>query len=1051
MRVIFAQTKNIKLLKAFLSALIILLFSALSVRSERLATKIYTIADGLSRDSAFCVKQDSRGFIWFCTPEGLSRFDGYEFKNYPKEYGLPDRYVNDFLETRGGKIWVGTADGMALFNPKGQPADSTLNAAEPMFTSFKLPIETQWGKYITKLFEDSGGTVWIGSNHGLFALNEENGETKIRQINLGTSPFGELHYVLAIFEDPEKNLWIGTNNLLFRRKPDGGLEKFGKENGFPEGEVNDSATKYPFQSVGQDANGRFWVGTAFGLTRLVKNPQVGQNIVERIYTKKDGLADQRATHLFLSRDKKFWAVTPLGIAEYQPDKDLFRSYTEDNGLIENGTVNILTEDAEGNFWVGENGGAVKIARSGFTTFGETDGLTYLSASIYENRAGEIYSISDHLAESKDAPIFRFDSGRFKGVKIKVLEKLKNWGWGTHKTAFQDREGEWWFPTGEGLYRFPKVEKIEDLADLQPRRVYTKKDGLTNDEIFRLFEDSHGDIWISSMYDQPSISRWSRATDTIENFPFDDDKDYGTPMSYAEDASGNIWMGSYRGRLFRYRDGKFWRFYEKDGLPPGFLKMLYVDGKGRLWGATGQGGVFRIDDTNAEVPRFKTITTADGLSSNAVSAVTEDLQGRMYFATGRGVDRYEPETGKIKHFTTADGLGSNHFTDSRRDREGNLWFATSNGISRLEPKPEPPASAPSIYISSLRVGDEDFPTSELGETEISNLELSPGSNRIEITFVSPNFSGSTNLRYQYKLEGADNDWREVAKQRTVNFASLSAGNYRFLVRAVNSDGAATENPARVSFTVLRPFWQRWWFLLLAALIISAIVYAIYRYRVAQIIKLERVRTRIATDLHDDIGSSLSQIAILSEVVRQKVGDNGASEPLSMIANTSREMVDSMSDIVWAINPQKDHLSDLIQRMRRFAEDLLDAKDIDYRFVAPEKAKDVVLSADIRREVYLIFKECVNNLVKHSGAAEAGIRIKAEDGNLLIEVTDNGRGFDQERLLHDSFVPGMGGNGLTNMEKRAAALGGKFEIDSEPGGGTRVRLEVPLKQSVKLWQN
>lgn len=1027
-----------KLFRAFWAFVPIFVCFAPFVFAERLPTKIYTIADGLSRDTVTCVRQDTRGFIWFCTPEGLSRFDGYEFKNYPKEYGLPDRYVNDFLETRGGKIWVGTGNGLALFNPKGQPATLFPNSAEPMFTVFSLPVGTNSRKYITKLFEDSRGTVWIGSDQGLCALDEENGETKIRAIDLGASPSGEFHYVFAIFEDTEKNLWIGTNNLLFKRKPDGSLEKFGKENGFPEGIVNDPATKYPFHSVAQDADGRFWVGTAFGVTRLVQNPQVGQNIVERIYTKQDGLADLRTMQFLLSKDGKFWVAMPRGVSEYQPDENAFCSFTEDNGLIENGTVNVLTEDAEGNLWVGENGGAVKVARSGFTTFRKTDGLTFVSSSIFEDKAGEIYSISDHLGEGREPPIFRFENGKFKGVKIKALEKLKNYGWGTHKTAFQDREGEWWFPTGVGLYRFPKVEKIEDLANLKPKRIYTKKDGLPNEEIFRLFEDSRGDIWISSMYAQPSLSRWSRAKDTIETFAFDDDKDFGTPMSYAEDRSGNLWMGSYSGRLFRYRDGQFTRFYEKDGLPPGYLMMLYVDGKNRLWGSTTRGGVYRIDDVNAEKPHFAVITTADGLPSNAASVITEDLHGRMYFATGRGIARYEPETGKTRHFTTADGLGANHFTDAKRDRQGNLWFATSNGISRLDPKPEPPVRSPPIYISSLRLGDENFPVSEAGETEISNLELSPDLNRIEIVFVSPNFSGSGNLRYQYQLEGADNDWREIGRQRTLNFASLSPGNYRFLVRAVNADGAASENPARVSFRVLRPVWQRWWFLTIVAVLIGSAIYALYRYRVAQIIKLERVRTRIATDLHDDIGSSLSQIAILSEVVRQKVGGNGASEPLNLIADTSREMVDSMSDIVWAINPNKDHLSDLVQRMRRFASDVLEASDIAYRFEAPESVRDIALGADVRREVYLMFKEAVNNLVKYSAASEAGIKIKIENGFLLVCVEDDGKGFDVETV-----ASGFGGNGLPNMRKRAANLSGKFEVASSHGKGTRVQFSVPLK--------
>jgi signal transduction histidine kinase len=234
-------------------------------------------------------------------------------------------------------------------------------------------------------------------------------------------------------------------------------------------------------------------------------------------------------------------------------------------------------------------------------------------------------------------------------------------------------------------------------------------------------------------------------------------------------------------------------------------------------------------------------------------------------------------------------------------------------------------------------------------------------------------------------------------------------------------------------------------LLAAFALSAAVYTIYRYRVAQLLKLERVRTRIATDLHDDIGSSLSQIAILSEVVRQKVGANGVSEPLNLIANTSREMVDSMSDIVWAVNPNKDHLSDLVQRMRRFAEDVLDAKEIACKFDLSELSKDVALSADIRREVYLMFKESVNNLVKHSGATRAEFEIKIEHGNLFVAITDDGRGFEVAAKLNGG-ENGFGGNGLPNMRRRAANLGGSFEIESAPEKGARIVLKIPVNKKI-----
>jgi signal transduction histidine kinase len=224
--------------------------------------------------------------------------------------------------------------------------------------------------------------------------------------------------------------------------------------------------------------------------------------------------------------------------------------------------------------------------------------------------------------------------------------------------------------------------------------------------------------------------------------------------------------------------------------------------------------------------------------------------------------------------------------------------------------------------------------------------------------------------------------------------------------------------------------------------TAIIYATYRYRIAQLLKIERVRTRIATDLHDDIGASLSQIAILSEVAGQRVGKEGSPvhEPLSMIAGTSREMVDAMSDIVWAINPKRDHLSDLSQRMRRFASDIITARDIRFRFQAPDAEKNIRLGVDIRREVYLIFKETVNNMVKHSGCTEADLSFQIEGGWLTIRVSDNGRGFDVGQALNGNHES-MGGHGLASMRKRAEALGGTYEIESQKGSGTTVTLRVP----------
>jgi signal transduction histidine kinase len=277
---------------------------------------------------------------------------------------------------------------------------------------------------------------------------------------------------------------------------------------------------------------------------------------------------------------------------------------------------------------------------------------------------------------------------------------------------------------------------------------------------------------------------------------------------------------------------------------------------------------------------------------------------------------------------------------------------------------------------------------------------------------------------------------LTEQRSVNYANLRPGTYRFQVQTVDTDGNSSSTAATVSFTILSPLWQRGWFLALVALSTSMIGLGFYRYRVARLVELERVRTRIATDLHDDVGSGLSQIAILSEVVRKQVGEpsDSVAQPLVQIANVSRELVDSMSDIVWAINPRRDRLSDLSQRMRELASDLFPARNIDFRLRTPTAEQNVKLGPEIRRQLFLVFKESVNNMVSHSACTQATIELVIENERLRLNLSDNGCGFDPARIRQ--------GNGLRNMEERVQKLGGVIELSSSEGKGTAISLMVPL---------
>ena len=467
----------------------------------------------------------------------------------------------------------------------------------------------------------------------------------------------------------------------------------------------------------------------------------------------------------------------------------------------------------------------------------------------------------------------------------------------------------------------------------------------------------------------------------------------------------------------------------------------------------------IENPEAESLKFVAYTTAEGLTSDNARCLTEDAAGNIYVGTVRGVDRISPETKKIRHFSVADGLAADFVSTAFRDRAGNLWFGTPNGLSRLVPESEKELRAPQIFINELSIDGTRYRVSEFGQTEIGGIEVEADKNNLDIDFFS--IGSADSIRYQYRLEGdAETDWSEPAPQRTVNFANLAPGNYRFLVRAVNNYDLESERPAVVSFRIRPPFYRTWTFFALLLLACGAGVFALERFRAAKrkeqieaaekleqmrlerLAELEQVRRRIAADLHDDIGSSLTQIAVLSEVAKRKFRQKDGDSPLESITAISNELVEAMSDIVWAINPQKDNLRDLVQRMRRFVHDVFTARDVQFTFLAPDSEENLQIGANIRREAFVICKEAVNNAVKHSDCREASVVIKLENDFLLLEVADDGRGFDVERTLHESSLLERGGNGLRNIRRRAQALGGKCIIESEPGRGTRIKIKIPL---------
>ena len=986
--------------------------------AERLPLRRYTTADGLPHDRIKCVVRDSQGFLWFCTVEGLSRFDGYAFSTYTEADGLPNASANHIVEDGPGRYWVATNGGGLCH----------LDAATARCRPYVVG-DTMRTNRVNVVHKDRTGAVWAGSYAGLFRMAPPDGA--FRKVDLGLGSQRE-PYVRAMLEDAD-GLWIGTTIGLYRADTAGRTAPWPIE-GRPLGRVG---------ALARDGDGRLWI--AAGNDVVVWKPSAAplrardRALSEPLLPAGPGEAYRYAgpggelDALFVAASGQVW----LGWREWSFatfDGRHFRSYPPPPGVLHVSAI-AFGEDDAGNVWVGTSAsGVIKVARNGLVSYDQADGLSGdWVLSIFEDLRGALYVVT------RNGFINRMEGERFVAVKPDVRLDVTTAPLGRSQLVLPDRHGDWWLRSMEGLFRFAAVDRLERLES-PPTAHYTHRDGLPADHVTRVFEDTLGDIWVGTMPgpDGQVLTRWDPSRRQLTPYPLPPRQPpWSAPYAFGEDGHGGLWMSLLEGGLVRFRDG---HVETMDLVPPPSIVMaMHVDAAGRLWLAAEQGGLVRIDDPGAPHPSARRYTKADGLTSSNVTSLTEDRWGRIYVGTQAGVDRLEPDTGRIKHYSTADGLAQNEVKLAYRDRQGALWFGTLQGISRLVPELEPAPRVPRVRISSIRVAGESHALSALGEPEVTGLVLVPDANQLQIEFVSIGLAAGEVLRYQYRLEG-DRDWSPLTRERSVHYAGLPAGSHRFLVRAVNADGMVSEAPASVAFTVLAPLWRRWWFVSAVAAAAGLLGYALLRYRVRALVEVERVRTAIATDLHDDIGSSLSRIAILSEVARREDGSSRSAGRLATIADISRELIDSMSDIVWAINPGRDSMRDLGQRMRAFATEIFSAQEVALGFQAAADEHRVPISADLRRQAFLVFKEAVNNAASHSSCRRVDVSLGLDDRWLTLTVADDGCGFRE---------PQGDGHGLSAMAARARAVGGSLSVRSEPGQGTTVRLRAPLGRRRFRW--
>jgi len=851
--------------------------------SRELPIRTYTVSDGLSDDRVKRLKVDSHGLLWMCTSAGLSRFDGAQFQNFGPAEGLPYPSINDLLESANGDFWLASnGGGVIRFS----------NSAGRAHRAF--PVSSEGGSNrVNRLYQAPDGAIWLGTDGGLFRMTTgPHGLPAFQRVNLHLPGHpDETVQVWAFAGDSEGGLWIGTRFGLFRILP------------------GNRTVHYPLRDDLEVDNVSFllytpednllWIGHRSGLALLkpsksstyaaapasdtaIEDP----SLATAVAASRQSILDEHPALPQQPGDASFLSTSAMGafpqVVDVVPAISGGMRIVVGGGVFEysGGRLSRLQDerfrrpllaaatDREGNLWVGTQGlGVLRLASRGFVTYRDSDGIGQMVGPVFEDRAGEL------IAVSQDWRISRLDGAAFHTVQLNVPAAARSAGFRGDQNVLQDRTGDWWVATGAGLARYQHVRAIDDLARVEPR-LYTARDGLAQNAIQQLFEDSRGDIWIAGLAPSREIlTRWERTTGRFIRYS---DRDGLVPFNAArgffEDHRGRLWIAFREGGMARYENGRFTLLTEADGLPPGPIVHAMLDRAGRIWCAMDRAGVFRIDNLDAVPLRAVAVIPQSALRGATVGHIVEYGVDQMFALTSQGVLRIDnaganPQIGGI--FTASDGLASTEPLGAYADREGRLWFATIQGLSYCRQMPPVNVPSPETRIGGIRIGGVETPVSPAGAPSVELPDLPPGASALEIDFFGIHFASGGPLAFEHRLLGADPAWRRAGPVRSVLFSHLAPGSYRFEVRAVSGGEVAVSPVASAVFRVLPPVWRRWWFVSLVALYMLSALGAFECYRAARVreVRLALAESRRLGVKLGEVNRTLALEAVVTRIIAE----------------------------------------------------------------------------------------------------------------------------------------------------------------------------------------
>jgi len=965
-------------------------------------TRVWQTQDGLPNNAVTAIVQTREGYLWLATYDGLVRFDGVSFTTFDNS-NTPEMHssrITSLFEDAEGNLWIGYETGDLVRYHDGH--------------FYLVPFHPPWeNRKIVNMGADASGKIWILNPDGKLA--DLDGEVV-------TAPnAGGVVTTIGLTQKPGGTIWVNDNGNVFVLDHD-------RLSPLPLGLRTEDYVK----GICSSRDGGLWI--------------VNQNRVLR--WNREGSDDLGPSPLGQSSVTATVEMKSGCLAVGTLDQGLFLIFPH-RGVVQfdrargfpSNWVRSLCEDREGTLWVGTgSSGLVALRPSRVVTLNAPDGWHGANVlSITQSHGGVVWIATE------GAGLYRYQKGGW--IHFGESDGLSNpFVW----SVSEDAQNRLWVGTwGGGLFieqgsRFERAPGLEDLVA----------------PVLAILHGRAGVTWIGT---DTGLIRYQGGR--VKHFGAKEGLVLPDVRAIVEAPDGTLWFGMLGGGLGRLQNGVVKQFRKNDGLSSDFVQCLHRDTDGTLWIGTYGGGLNRLQHGH-----FSAISAEQGLPNNFICDIDQDDRGNFWISSHGGIFRIQKtelnqcadgRTQMVRPlvYGTGDGMPTLECSGGFQPascwtEDGRLWFSTSKGLVAIDPDDiKVNQLPPPVLIEQMLVDGQPVSGSHPGGT----LRIPPGRQRFEFRYTGLSFVAPEKVSFKYRLKGLEREWTDAGTKRAVIYSYIPPGRYQFQVAACNSDGVWNTTGAELAFTVQPYIWQTTWFYIVAGPVAAGLLSGgalwIARRRMRRKLErlerqrsVERERTRIARDIHDNLGANLTRISLLSQSAHGELNNpEQAAVRLNQIYDTTRELTRALDEIVWAVNPEHDTLDSLANYLGKFARNFLGSLAIRCRLDLPVQLPPWPVTAEVRHNLFLAFKEALNNVVKHAAASEVSISLTTDARNFTLVVRDHGRGFVPETLLREPpREPGRSasGHGLMNMRWRLAKIGGRCEIQSAPGQGTELKFIVPV---------